>query len=45
MNEQPERFTGGKTLVAASTHGSKETDVVIQGKKAVVGVNASLSLK
>jgi len=40
MNDKPERSTSGKTLVVASTHGNKETDIVVQGKKVVIGVNA-----
>jgi hypothetical protein len=45
MNEKPERSTSGKTLVVASTHGNKETDVVVGGKKVVVGVNAYIPKK
>lgn len=45
MNEKPEKSTSGKTLVVASTHGNKETDVVVQGKKVVVGVNAYIPKK
>jgi len=45
MNEKPERSTSGKTLVVASTHGNKETDIVVQGKKLVVGVNAYIPVK
>lgn len=32
-----------KTLVVASSHGNRETDVVIEGKKVKVGVNAYVS--
>jgi len=45
MNEKPERSTSGKTLVVASTHGNKETDCVVQGKKVIVGVNAYIPIK
>lgn len=45
MNEKPEKSTSGKTLVVASTHGNKETDVVVEGKKVVVGVNAYIPKK
>lgn len=30
----------GKTLVVASTHGNKTTDVKVQGKPVTVGLNA-----
>lgn len=33
INKKPEKPTSGKTLVTASTHGNKEADVVVQGKK------------
>jgi len=45
MNEKPERSASGKTLVVASTHGNKETDCVVAGKKVTVGVNAYISVK
>jgi hypothetical protein len=45
MNEKPERSTSGKTLVVASTRGNKETDVIVDGKKVVVGVNAYIPKK
>ncbi|MCX7391744.1 MAG: hypothetical protein D4R77_05740 [Planctomycetaceae bacterium] len=45
LNAKPERSASGKTLVVASTHGNKETDCVIDGKKVTVGVNAYISLK
>jgi len=31
--------------VVASTHGNKETDCVVDGKKVTVGVNAYIPLK
>jgi len=40
MNPKPVRSASGKTLVVASSHGNKETEVLIEGKPVVVGVNA-----
>lgn len=40
MNGKPTPSTTGKTLVVASSHGNKETDVQVQGQSVVVGVNA-----
>lgn len=40
MNEQPERSASGKTLVVATSHGNKETEAVVDGKKVVIGLNA-----
>jgi hypothetical protein len=45
MNEKPERSASGKTLVVASTHGNKETECVVQGKKVIVGLNAYIPVK
>ena len=45
MNEKPERSASGKTLVVASTHGNKETECIVQGKKVIVGVNAYIPVK
>jgi len=45
MNAKPERSASGKTLVFASTHGNKETDCVVNGKKVTVGVNAYIPVK
>jgi len=45
MNDKPERFASGKTLVVASTHGDKETECVVQGKKLIVGINAYIPVK
>jgi hypothetical protein len=45
MNDKPERSASGKTLVVASTHGNKETDCVVQGKKVIVGINAYIPAK
>jgi hypothetical protein len=40
LNPKPVRSASGKTLVVASSHGNKETEVLIEGKPVVVGVNA-----
>lgn len=40
MNPTPTRSASGKTLVVASSHGNKETDLQVQGKPLFVGVNA-----
>jgi hypothetical protein len=40
LNPTPVRSGTGKTLVVASTHGNKETDVHIQGRPVFVGLNA-----
>jgi hypothetical protein len=38
--ETPTPSASGKTLVVASTRGNKETDVVIDGKPVIIGLNA-----
>ena len=40
MNAKPTPSSTGKTLVVASSHGNKQTDLEVQGKPVVVGVNA-----
>lgn len=40
MNEQPKPSTSGKSRVVASTHGNKTTEVLVEGKPVVIGVNA-----
>jgi hypothetical protein len=40
LNPTPTRSSSGKTLVVASTHGNKQTDLEIDGKPVIVGVNA-----
>lgn len=40
MNAKPTPSSTGKTLVVASSHGNKQTEVEIQGKAVIVGVNA-----
>lgn len=39
-NPTPTRSATGKTLVVASSHGNKETELQIEGKPLYVGVNA-----
>jgi len=38
--QAPEPSSSGKTLVVASTHGNKVSDVQVQGKNVVIGLNA-----
>jgi hypothetical protein len=38
--ETPTPSASGKTLVVASTRGNKETDVKIDGKPVIIGLNA-----
>jgi hypothetical protein len=40
LNQHPTRSATGKTLVVASSHGNKETEVQVQGRPVFVGVNA-----
>lgn len=40
LNPHPVRSATGKTLVVASSHGNKQTEVEVQGKPVFVGVNA-----
>jgi hypothetical protein len=40
MNPAPVRSASGKTLVVASTHGNKQTEVEVDGKPVIVGLNA-----
>jgi hypothetical protein len=40
MNGTPVPSVTGKTLVVASSHGNKETEVQVQGRPVFVGVNA-----
>ena len=40
MNARPAPSSTGKTLVVASSHGNKQTEVQVQGKPVIVGVNA-----
>jgi len=40
LNPTPTRSATGKTLVVASSHGNKETEVEVQGQRVIVGVNA-----
>lgn len=40
LDAEPETTAGGKTLVLASTYGSKESDYVVDGEKEIVGGTA-----
>jgi len=40
MNAKPIPSSTGKSLVVASSHGNKQTEVEVQGKPVIVGVNA-----
>jgi len=40
LNAKPTPSSTGKTLVVASSRGNKQTEVEIQGKPVIVGVNA-----
>lgn len=40
LNPTPTRSATGKTLVVASSHGNKQTELEIDGKPVFVGVNA-----
>ena len=40
LNSKPTPSATGKTLVVATSHGNKQTDVEIEGKPVFVGVNA-----
>ena len=45
MNAKPETSASGKALIVASAHGNKKTDCVVDGKRAIVGVNAYIAVK
>jgi hypothetical protein len=38
--KDPQPSASGKTLVVASTHGNMTTEVLVNGKPLVIGVNA-----
>ena len=38
--QEPTPSASGKTLVVATTHGNQPTDVTVDGKPLIVGVNA-----
>ncbi len=40
LNPTPIRSSTGKSLVVASTHGNKQTDLEIDGKPVILGLNA-----
>ena len=43
--QEPTPSSSGKTLVVASTHGNVPTDVQVDGKSVIVGVNAYIRAK
>ena len=45
MNAKREKSARGKTLIVASTYGNQESDCTVDGKKAIVWVNASIPNK
>lgn len=45
INKKPEPSKSGKTLVVASSHGNVKTDLEIDGKNVVIGLNAYISNK
>ena len=40
MNSKPIPSASGKTLVVATSHGNRETEIEVQGKPVFIGVNA-----
>jgi len=40
LNSKPTPNASGKTLVVATSHGNKQTEIEVQGKPVFVGVNA-----
>jgi hypothetical protein len=38
--QEPTPSASGKTLVVATTHGNQPTDMTVNGKPVIVGVNA-----
>jgi hypothetical protein len=40
LNPTPTRSSTGKSLVVASTHGNKQTDLEVDGKPVILGLNA-----
>ena len=40
LNPRPVRSGSGKTLVIASTHGNQPTELEVDGKPVIVGLNA-----
>ena len=43
--QEPTPSASGKTLVVATTHGNVPTDVQLNGKPVIVGVNAYIRAK
>jgi len=40
MNPVPVTSASGKSKVVASTHGNKVTDLMVDGKQVIIGLNA-----
>ncbi len=40
IEKKPRPSTSGKTLIVASSHGNKETEVVVNGQNVYIGLNA-----
>lgn len=40
MNAPPKPSTSGKSLIIASTEGNKESEIKVNGKPVIVGLNA-----
>ncbi len=45
LNAKPTPSSTGKTLVVATSHGNKQTEVEVEGKPVFVGVNAYIHHK
>lgn len=45
MNDKPTPSASGKTLVIATTRGNKVTELEVEGKNVIVGVNAYIKKK
>lgn len=43
--QTPTLSTSGKSKVVASSHGNRSTEVKIEGKPVIVGINAYISTK
>ena len=43
--QTPSPSSSGKTLIVATSGGTKETDVIVNGKNVTVGVNAYIKAK
>lgn len=45
VNAKPQPSASGKTLVVASSHGNQPTEVTVNGKVLIVGLNAYIRAK